>query len=97
MIRGCGRTDFQQGSSDKLYNSVNNKIFTFPDDTQIYPAHDYKGMWLTTVGEEKEHNPRLGMGKTLAEFSEIMDNLNLAYPKKIDVSVPGNMKCGKND
>ncbi|MCG8338816.1 MAG: MBL fold metallo-hydrolase [Proteobacteria bacterium] len=95
LIRGCGRTDFQQGSSENLYNSVNNKLFTLPDDTIVYPAHDYKGMWSSTIGEEKKHNPRLGSGKTLEEFVVIMDNLNLAYPQKIDESVPANMKCGK--
>lgn len=97
LIRGCGRTDFQQGSSENLYNSVTNKLFTLPDDTIVYPAHDYKGMWSSTIGEEKRHNPRLGGGKTLEEFVVIMDNLNLAYPKKIDESVPANMKCGKSD
>jgi len=97
LIRGCGRTDFQQGSSEMLYNSVNQKLFKLPDDTLVYPAHDYKGLWVSTIGEEKKFNPRLGSGKSLADFSEIMANLNLAYPKKIDVSVPGNMKCGKTD
>lgn len=97
LIRGCGRTDFQQGSSELLHSSVNNKLFVLPDETLIYPAHDYKGMWVTTVAEEKKYNPRLGSGKSLAEFSKIMANLNLAYPKKIDVSVPANLKCGKTD
>lgn len=95
LIRGCGRTDFQQGSSNTLYHSVTQKLFTLPDETLVYPAHDYKGMWVSTIGEEKALNPRLGQQKSQAEFVEIMDNLNLAYPKKIDVSVPGNMKCGK--
>ena len=97
LIRGCGRTDFQQGSAQNLYESVNNKLFTLPQETMLFPAHDYKGMWLTTIAEEKQYNPRLGQGKSLAEFVEIMDNLNLAYPKKIDVSVPSNLKCGKTD
>lgn len=95
FIRGTGRTDFQQGSSAALYSSVNNKLFTLPDSTVVYPGHDYKGMWASTIGEEKTHNPRLGGGKTLAEFTEIMNNLNLANPKKIDIAVPANMKCGK--
>lgn len=97
FIRGTGRTDFQQGSSEALYKSVNEKLFTLPDSTLVYPAHDYKGMWNSTVGEEKKYNPRLGGGKTLAEFVEIMNNLKLANPKKIDVAVPANMRCGKTD
>jgi len=94
LIRGCGRTDFQQGDSTKLYRSVHDKIFTLPDDTLIYPGHDYKGRTVTSVGEEKRLNPRLGGGKTEAEFTEIMANLKLAYPKKIDEAVPANLKCG---
>ena len=97
FIRGTGRTDFQQGSSEALYNSVNDKLFTLPDSTLVYPGHDYKGMWVSTIGEEKTYNPRLGNGRTLAEFVEIMDNLNLANPKKLDVAVPANLKCGKTD
>lgn len=96
LIRGCGRTDFQQGSPENLYQSVTQKLFTLPDDTLVYPAHDYKGHWVSTIGEEKQYNPRLGGGKTLEQFVDIMNNLNLAYPKKIDASVPANMKCGKS-
>lgn len=92
LIRGCGRTDFQSGSSDKLYESVHSKIFNLPDETKIYPAHDYKGFLMSTVGEEKKHNARLTKSK--AEFKEIMANLNLAYPKKIDISLPANLVCG---
>ena len=97
LIRGCGRTDFQQGSSELLYNSVNEKIFTLPDETLVYPAHDYKGRSVSSVAEEKKFNPRLGTEKTREEFYQIMDNLNLAKPKKIDASVPANLKCGKTD
>ena len=97
LIRGCGRTDFQQGSSNSLYESVNQKLFTLPDETLVYPAHDYKGMQVSSIGEEKKYNPRLGGGKSKPDFIEIMDNLNLAKPKKIDVAVPANMKCGKVD
>lgn len=97
LIRGCGRTDFQQGSSDSLYQSVNEKLFTLPDDTLVFPAHDYKGMWNSTIAEEKKYNPRLGNQKSLEAFKEIMDNLNLAKPKKIDIAVPANMKCGKTE
>ncbi|MCP4756361.1 MAG: MBL fold metallo-hydrolase [Proteobacteria bacterium] len=95
LVRGCGRTDFQQGSADALYESVNQKLFALPDDTRVYPAHDYKGMQVSTIGEEKKYNPRLGGGKSKAKFIEIMSNLNLAKPKRIDEAVPANMKCGK--
>ncbi len=97
LIRGCGRTDFQQGSADSLYDSVNGKLFTLPDETLVYPAHDYKGMQVSSIAEEKKYNPRLGGGKSRAEFVEIMNNLNLAKPKRIDESVPANMRCGKID
>jgi sulfur dioxygenase len=74
---------------------VRDQIFSLPDETEVYPAHDYKGHRLSTVGEEKTHNPRLGKGKD--EFVEIMANLGLAYPKKIDVALPRNMVCGIQD
>jgi len=94
LIRGCGRTDFQQGDSKSLYASVHDKLFTLPEATRVYPAHDYKGRTMSTVAEEKEHNPRLGGGKTLDEFVRIMEELNLSQPKKIDVAVPANLQCG---
>ena len=94
FIRGCGRTDFQQGSAHKLYRSVHDKIFTLPDSTRIFPGHDYKGHMESTVGEEKALNPRLGDGKTETEFVTIMDNLNLARPKHMDEAVPANLRCG---
>jgi sulfur dioxygenase len=92
LIRGCGRTDFQGGSSTDLYNSVHKKIFTLPASCVLYPAHDYKGLTATTVGEEKQHNPRLT--KSVEEFVALMANLNLPYPKKIDASLPRNLVCG---
>ena len=94
LIRGTGRTDFQQGSPERLYRSIHDKIFTLPDDTIIWPAHDYRGMTFTTVGEEKRLNPRVGDGRTQAEFAEIMDNLQLPAPKKLDIAVPANLHCG---
>ena len=94
LIRGTGRTDFQQGSAETLYRSIHDKIFTLPDDTILWPAHDYRGMTFTTVGEEKQLNPRVGDGKTAAEFAEIMDNLKLPAPKKLDIAVPANLHCG---
>lgn len=95
LIRGCGRTDFQQGSPHRLYESVHKKIFTLPGHCFIYPAHDYKGQTVSTVDEEKKFNPRLT--KTLDEFVNIMNNLNLPKPKKIDISVPANLVCGLHD
>merc|ERR1719329_2024064 len=97
LIRGCGRTDFQGGSSEKLYDSVRTQLFELPDETLVYPAHDYKGRMVSTIGEEKELNPRLGLKKTKEEFVKIMSNLNLAYPKIIDESLPANLKCGIDD
>jgi len=94
FIRGTGRTDFQQGSAERLYRSIHDKIFTLPDDTIIWPGHDYRGMTFTTVGEEKRLNPRVGDGRTEAEFAEIMDNLHLPTPKKLDIAVPANLLCG---
>ncbi|MEY3012949.1 MAG: hypothetical protein RIT45_1684 [Pseudomonadota bacterium] len=94
LIRGCGRTDFQQGDASALYHSVNDKIFTLPDDCQLYPGHDYKGRTVTTVREEKLFNPRLGGGKTESEFVALMNELKLAKPARIDVAVPANLRCG---
>jgi glyoxylase-like metal-dependent hydrolase (beta-lactamase superfamily II)/rhodanese-related sulfurtransferase len=94
LIRGCGRTDFQQGDAGTLYESVSKKIFTLPEETWIYPGHDYKGRTVSTVGEEKRHNPRLGGSKTKEEFVKIMSELKLAQPKKIAEAVPANLLCG---
>uniref|UniRef100_A0A1I8GN89 Persulfide dioxygenase ETHE1, mitochondrial n=1 Tax=Macrostomum lignano TaxID=282301 RepID=A0A1I8GN89_9PLAT len=95
LIRGCGRTDFQQGSPERLYESVHSQIFSLPDNYQLYPAHDYTGQTVTTVAEEKKFNSRLT--KTKSEFVDIMNNLNLPYPKQIDAALPANMVCGLQD
>ena len=94
LVRDCGRTDFQAGSSNTLYSSIKEKIFSLDDATTIYPGHDYYGFTASTVKEEKQFNNRLGNGKTEDEFVEIMANLDLALPKKIKESVPGNIACG---
>jgi sulfur dioxygenase len=94
FIRGCGRTDFQGGSAELLYDSVHSQLFTLPDETEVYPAHNYKGLMVSTVGEEKAFNPRLGGGKSKEEFAEIMAGLQLQYPKQIDRALPLNMVCG---
>ena len=94
LNRGCGRTDFQSGSSKDLFHSVRNILFELPDDTIVYPAHDYNGVPSSSIGEEKKFNPRLNLNKTLEEFEEIMASLQLPYPKKIDASLPANLMCG---
>ena len=97
FVRGCGRTDFQGGSAENLYDNVTKKIFVLPDECNIYPAHDYKGRLYSTVTEEKKFNPRLGGGKTKEEFVEIMKNLNLSNPSKMHYAVPANRLCGYPD
>lgn len=95
LIRGTGRTDFQQGSSDKMYNSIITQLFTLPDTTRVFPGHDYRGQTVSTIALEKKFNPRIGSGKSLEEFKKIMAELKLANPKKIHEAVPANMACGK--
>ena len=94
LIDGCGRTDFQNGDSDTLYDSVHRKLFALPDDTLVYPAHDYQNRHVSSIAQEKARNPRLGQGKSLEEFRAIMAGLNLPYPNFIDYAVPGNKRCG---
>jgi glyoxylase-like metal-dependent hydrolase (beta-lactamase superfamily II)/rhodanese-related sulfurtransferase len=95
LIRGSGRTDFQQGDPAAMYRSVHEQIFTLPDDCLLYPAHDYRGLSVTSVAEERRFNPRLGGEIGLNDFTGYMRNLRLAHPKMIDVAVPGNMRCGR--
>ena len=97
MVRGAGRTDFQQGDARRLYRSVWDQILSLPDDTQLYPGHDYKGRTATSVREEKTHNPRLGGGKSEDDFAAIMAGLNLPKPQRIDVAVPANLALGRFD
>jgi glyoxylase-like metal-dependent hydrolase (beta-lactamase superfamily II)/rhodanese-related sulfurtransferase len=94
LIRGTGRTDFQQGSASKLYHSIKDRIFSLPDNCLLYPAHDYKGLTCSSVSEEKQYNPRLGGNRSEVDFSGYMNNLGLAHPKQIDIAVPANMRCG---
>ncbi|WP_373480702.1 MBL fold metallo-hydrolase [Geminocystis sp.] len=94
FIRGCGRTDFQSGNSGNLYDSITQRFFTLSDDTLVYPGHDYHGHTLSTIGEEKEFNPRISH-KNREDFIKIMDNLNLPNPSKIMEAVPANQLCGK--
>jgi len=94
LIDGCGRTDFQNGDAATLYASVTGKLFSLADECLVYPAHDYQERRVSSIGQEKRRNPRLGGGKTQAEFEQIMAGLNLPYPKFIDWAVPGNQQCG---
>ena len=95
LIDGCGRTDFQNGDAGMLYQSVTGKLFTLPDEVLVYPAHDCKNRCVSSIGQEKRRNPRLGDGRTLDEFKAIMVRLNLPFPKFIDYAVPGNLLCGQ--
>jgi glyoxylase-like metal-dependent hydrolase (beta-lactamase superfamily II)/rhodanese-related sulfurtransferase len=95
LIRGCGRTDFQQGSSETLYHSVTQKLYKLPDDTIVYPGHDYRGFTRSTIGLEKQFNPRLNVNVSKESFIKTMAELKLAYPKKIHEALPANMACGK--
>ena len=95
LIRGCGRTDFQQGSPQQLFSSVRDQILTLPDDCLLYPAHDYRGITVSSVAEERRFNPRLGGDADVGDFMGHMNNLNLPHPKLMDVAVPANLRCGK--
>ncbi|MGB3614507.1 MAG: MBL fold metallo-hydrolase [Elainellaceae cyanobacterium] len=94
FIRGCGRTDFQGGDAGTLYDHVTQRLFTLPDETLVYPAHDYRGHTASTIGEEKRWNPRFA-GKSRDRFIEFMTNLDLPDPKKIMEAVPANQQCGR--
>jgi glyoxylase-like metal-dependent hydrolase (beta-lactamase superfamily II)/rhodanese-related sulfurtransferase len=96
LIGGCGRTDFQGGDSGALYDAITQRLFTLPDDTLVYPGHDYKQCWVSNIRQERTTNPRLA-GKTREQFIEIMSNLNLPMPKLINESVPANRYCGLDE
>ena len=95
FIRGCGRTDFQGGDARTLYRSVREQIFALPDRCLVYPGHDYRGLTVTSVGEEKLYNPRLAESIGEADFVGYMTHLGLPHPKQMDVAVPANLKCGR--
>lgn len=96
LIRGCGRTDFQNGDAGTLYESLTQKLFSLPDKTTVWPGHDYRGLTSSTIGEEKKFNPRIA-GKSREEFIEVMRQLKLPRPKYIDIAVPANRVCGRMD
>jgi sulfur dioxygenase len=95
LIRGSGRTDFQQGDATAMYRSVHDCIFSLPNDCLLYPAHDYRGLTVTSVAEERRFNPRLGGEIAVGDFTGYMKNMRLAHPKLIDVAVPANLRCGR--
>ena len=95
LIRGSGRTDFQQGDPRALYRSVRKQLFTLPSECLLYPAHDYRGLTVTSVAEERQFNPRLAETIGEDDFVGYMSNLGLAHPKQIDVAVPANLRCGR--
>jgi glyoxylase-like metal-dependent hydrolase (beta-lactamase superfamily II)/rhodanese-related sulfurtransferase len=95
LIRGTGRTDFQQGDAALLYRSIHSQVFTLPPACLLYPGHDYRGLLMTSVAEEREFNPRLGGALSEADFVGYANNLGLDHPKKIDIAVPANLRCGE--
>ncbi len=96
FVRGCGRTDFQEGDAGTLYDSVHRKLFTLGEGVLVYPGHDYRGFTRSTIGEEKRFNPRLGGGTTRAEFITRMASLDLAPPARLAEMVPANRACGED-
>ncbi|WP_077037597.1 MBL fold metallo-hydrolase [Pelomonas sp. KK5] len=98
LIRGCGRTDFQQGSPAQLFQSVQQQLLlSLPASCLLYPAHDYRGLTVTSVAEEKRYNPRLGGDANEADFAGYMNHLGLPHPKLMDLAVPANLRCGRPD
>jgi len=95
FINGCGRTDFQQGDAGQLYDSIQQKLFSLPGDTLVYPGHDYQGQTVSTIKQEMAINPRLGHGRTRDEFVKLMHELNLPYPRHSDAALPANQTCGQ--
>lgn len=95
LIRGCGRTDFQQGSPERLYRSVHQQILSLPAHCLLYPAHDYKGLTVTSVEEERRFNPRFGGSSNESDFAGYMNHLGLPHPKLIDIALPANLRCGR--
>ena len=93
LINGTGRTDFQGGNSEDSYNSIFNKLLKLPEETLLYPAHDYNDQKVSTIGKEKKFNPRLQVG-SVSEYTDIMNNLNLSKPKLMDINVASNIKLG---
>lgn len=94
LIRGCGRSDFQQGDAVRLYHSITQQLFSLPESCAVYPAHDYNGRTRSSVAEEKRYNPRVGGGASEKDFVHYMNAMQLPHPKKIEEAVPANMRSG---
>ena len=95
LVRGAGRTDFQKGSARTLYRSIQEQLFSLPDDWQVYPAHDYEGRTSSTIGEERRYNPRIGAAAREEDFVGYMENLGLPHPKQLAVALPANLRSGE--
>lgn len=95
LIDGCGRTDFQNGDARRQFHSIREKLFRLPDEALVFPCHDYNGRFISTIAQERVRNPRAGLDKSLEDFIQIMEGLDLPYPKQIDVAVPANQHCGE--
>jgi glyoxylase-like metal-dependent hydrolase (beta-lactamase superfamily II)/rhodanese-related sulfurtransferase len=97
LVRGAGRTDFQQGDASQLFRSIREQLFTLPDACVVYPGHDYDGRTSSTVGEERRHNPRIGGDAREEDFVGYMRNLGLPHPRQLAVALPANLRCGQPD
>jgi glyoxylase-like metal-dependent hydrolase (beta-lactamase superfamily II) len=97
LVDGCGRTDFQSGDAGRLYDAVHRELFTLPDDTLVFPGHDYRGRRSSTVGHEREHNARLGGGRSREDFVRLMAALDLPLPRRIARALPANRQCGREE
>jgi len=95
LIRGCGRSDFQQGNAARLFQSITQQLFSLPDDCIVFPAHDYNGRTESSIREEKQHNPRVGGGANERDFVLYMNSMQLPHPKKIAEALPNNLRSGK--
>jgi rhodanese-related sulfurtransferase len=95
LVRGAGRTDFQEGDAERLYRSIHEQLFTLPDECVVYPGHDYDGRTSTTIGEERRHNPRIGGDARVEDFVGYMKNLGLPHPKQLAIALPANMRGGR--
>ena len=94
LIRDAGRTDFQEGSNERMYESITKKLFSLPDDTELFPGHDYRGFTSSTIAEEKAFNSKVGGGASFEQFREKMAAMKLGQPKRIHIAVPANLACG---
>lgn len=96
FIRDVGRTDFQQGSNERMHDSITKKLFALPNDTKVFPGHDYNGQQMSTIAEEKAFNTKVGGSNTFDSFSTKMKAMKLGPPKKLDIAVPANLRCGQD-